>query len=557
MKYLPMSGGNALKCINFKKIMKMKYLVNLLLIISVGVAINSCTKTYKYYPGGEPNDIGAILDVRPLYKDHDIVLSKDNLYGASKLAAVVISDHTEKNIPAGLLVVQDSRRLGLVRGISIELGDAAAKYHTGDSILIDITGGLLTRKNGILLIAGLTESNITVKGKGVVAINAITVAQLKAKPENYESTLCLFNKSSLNPAPQPGETISGIKKINDGFGDLEMYTDPAVSYAQKVPYALGAYVGIPFGTPEGGIQFRTRNGDDLVNMGSSAQDLLITGIQSDPKGGDGGHEYVQMLATKDIDFTVTPYSIVFCGNAGTASSATPLDAGWATGGQRTIKWDITTGSVQKGQFFYFIFQGRKINGSAGTHSFPTGPNFIQKTFTTSGTNPNKGDGGLVRASAFSTSGPWANSGNTCGVAIFKGITVTETTVPEDVLFIATGGTTTVYDPAKTPILGYRICNNDWYSMYSVSIDPVSLKPVVVPYLHYRSNGNAASMPYPVNDKYPTAPADAGLFSMMGGIYNITLGRWTTARKQTVVELVQSTATIDTLELHSAVTKLVE
>lgn len=94
-------------------------------------------------------------------------------------------------------------------------------------------------------------------------------------------------------------------------------------------------------------------------------------------------------------------------------------------------------------------------------------------------------------------------------------------------------------------------------MYSVSIDPVSLKPVVVPYLHYRSNGNAASMPYPVNDKYPTAPADAGLFSMMGGIYNITLGRWTTARKQTVVELVQSTATIDTLELHSAVTKLVE
>jgi hypothetical protein len=545
----------ALSVSTIKKIRKMKYLVNLLLIISVGVAINSCTKTYKYYPGGEPNDIGAILDVRPLYKDQDIVLSKETLYGASKLAAIVISDHTEKNLPAGLLVVQDSRRLGLVRGISIELGDAAAKYHTGDSVLIDITGGLLTRKNGILMILGLTESDITSRGKGVVAINAITVAQIKAKPENYESTLCLFNKSSLNPAPQPGEVISGSKKINDGFGDLEIYTDPAVSYAQRTPFALGAYVGIPFGTPEGGIQFRTRSGDDLVNMGSSSQDLLITGIQGDPKGGDGGQEYVQMMATKDIDFTVTPYSIVFCGNAGTASSATPLDAGWATGGQRTVKWNITTGSVQKGKFFYFHFQGKKINGSLGTYSLPTGPNFIQKTYATSGTNA--GDGGLVRASSFGTSGPFPNNGNTCGVAIFKGTTVTETSVPVDVLFIATGGTTTIYDPAKTPILGYRICNNDWYSMYSVSIDPVSYKPVVVPYLHYRSNGNTTSMPYAITDKYPVAPTDAGLYNMMGGVYNITLGRWTTARKQVVVELIQSTATIDTLELHSAVTKLVE
>lgn len=94
-------------------------------------------------------------------------------------------------------------------------------------------------------------------------------------------------------------------------------------------------------------------------------------------------------------------------------------------------------------------------------------------------------------------------------------------------------------------------------MYSVSIDPDTYKPVIVPYLHYRSNGNTASMPYPVNEAHPTAATDAGLFNMMGGVYNITLGRWTTARKQVVVELFQATATIDTLELHESVTKLVE
>jgi hypothetical protein len=495
------------------------------------------------------------LDVRPLYKGQDLKLTKELLYGATKLVGVVVSDHREKNLPEGLLVVQDNRRLQTLRGISMDLGAAAANYHPGDSIRVTITGGTLTRKNGILTITGLTEANVTVLGKGMVAINAITTAQLNENPDYYESTLCLINKSGFIPAPQPGDIISGSKVINDGFGDLTLYTDPATSYAKNAPYGFAAYVGIPFKITDGKVQYRTRNVDDIINMGSSSQELLITGFQSDPKGGDGGYEYVQMLATKDIDFSATPYSIIFNNNAGTASSATPLDAGWATGGQRTIKWDITSGSVQKGKFFYFGFQGKKINGSAGTYSFPALTNWYQKTYATSGTN--LGDGGLVHPSSFSTSGPFANSGNACGVALFKGKTVTETSVPEDVLFVATGGANAIYDPAKTPILGYRICNNDWYSMYSVSIDPVSYKPVVVPYLYYRSPGNTTNMPYPVNEKYPTAATDAGLFNMMGGVYNITLGRWTSARKQVVVELVQTTATIDSLEKHPSVTKLVE
>jgi len=539
--------------------MKMKSSLYLLLLVSIAVAVNSCTKTYKYYPGGEPNAIVSILDIRPLYKGEDVMLTKDNLYGGYKLAGVVVSDHTEKNLPEGLLVVQDNRRLSTLKGISIDLGAAAANYHPGDSVVIEIAGGMLTRKNGILTITGLTSSNVALVGKGVVAINAITVAQLQANPNNYESSLCLINKASFNPSLKSGETIGGTKPINDGFGDLVLYTDPGTSYAQNASYTLAAYVGIPFGTADGPVQLRTRNVYDIVNMGSSAQELLITGFQSDPKGGDGGYEYVQMMATKDIDFTVTPYSIVFNANAGTNSSATPLDAGWATGGQRTIKWNITSGSVQKGKFFYFGFQGKKINGSLGTYFFPASTNYYQKTFTTSGTNPNKGDGGLVRASAFSTSGPWANSGNTCGVALFKGTTVAETSVPEDVLFVATGGGAAIYDVTKTPILGYRICNNDWYSMYSVSIDPATYKPTITPYLYYRSNGNTTSAAYPFNDAHPSGPnaSDAGLYSMMGGVYNITLGRWTTARKQVIVELFQATATIDTLELHPSVTKLVE
>jgi hypothetical protein len=545
--------------------MKMKYLVNLFLIINIAVAISGCNKVEYNYPGGTPSDIISILDVRQLYKEEDLVLTKGNMFGASKLAAVVISDHTEKNLPEGLLVVQDVRRLQMLRGISVEIGAGAAKYHSGDSVLIDIAGSTLTRKNGILTITGVTDANVTAAGKGSVAITAVTVAELKAHPDLYESSLCLVNKSSFNPAPKAGEVIGGAKVINDGFGDLALYTNPGASYANNTPFGLGAYVGIPFRTADGSVDYRTRNGDDIINMGSSAQDLLLTGIQSDPKGGDGGYEYVQMLATTDIDFTTTPYSILFCNNAGNNNTATPLAAGWATGGWRTIKWNITTGRAHKGKFFYFVFQGKKINGSAGTFTFPPGTDSCQKNYLTSGNStisgtkdyPNLGDGGLVRPSEFNISGPWANSGNTSGVAIFKGTTVTETSVPEDVLFVATGGNTDVYNPGKNPILGYRITNNDWYSMYSVSIDAATYKPVIVPYLYYRSPGNATSMPYPVNAAHPTAQSDAGCFNMMGGIYNITLGRWTTARKQVVVELFQATASIDTLERHPAVTKLVE
>ena len=537
---------------------RMKYLLNLFLITTLAAAIGGCNKeTYENYPGGVPSDIISILDVRPIYKGTDVVLTKELLYGATKLGAVVVSEHKAGNLPEGLLVVQDGRRANLLRGISIELGAAAAKFHPGDSLTIDVTGSTITRKNGILTLTGVAESKITVAGKGTVAINALTVSQMQVNPDSYESTLCIFNKSSFNPTPKEGDVISGTKTLNDGFGDLTLYTKPGISYANNAPYGLAAYVGILFGTPDGKVEFRTREADDIIDMGSSAQDLLISGFQSDPKGGDGGYEYVQMIATKDINFATTPYSIVFCNNAGTASSATSLTAGWATGGQRTIKWNITSGSVQKGKFFYFGFQGKKINGSGGAFSFPATANWYQKTYNSATGATNAGDGGLVFTSNFSNSGPWANSGNACGVAIFKGTTITEASTPEDVLFVASGGGAAIYDISKTPVLGYRICNNDWYSMYSVVIDTVTYKPVVTPYLHYRAPGNTTFMPYPVNAKYPTAATDAGLFNMMGGVYNITLGKWTTARKQVIVELVQATATIDTLELHSAVTKLVE
>ncbi|HVK47630.1 MAG TPA: DUF5689 domain-containing protein, partial [Pseudobacter sp.] len=198
----------------------MKRLFYIFSMAGIIAAVGSCNKeTYENYPGGEPYEVVSILDVRPLYKGTDVTLTKDKLYGGTKLGAVVISDHTAGNLPKGLLIVQDSRRLSTLRGIAIELA-SAGNYKPGDSVVVEISNGTLTRKNGILTITGLTDGNIRAAGKGVVNITAVTTAQLKAKPDDYESSLCLLNKSSFNPAPQPGDVISGSKKINDGFGDL-------------------------------------------------------------------------------------------------------------------------------------------------------------------------------------------------------------------------------------------------------------------------------------------------------------------------------------------------
>src|SRR5690606_15305989 len=106
---------------------QMKNILNLFFLICIAAVLNGCTKgQYGNYPGGVPFDVVAILDVRPIYKGTDVTLTADNMYGGKKLRAVVISDHTAGNLPAGLLIVQDKLRLSTLRGISIDLGSAAA-----------------------------------------------------------------------------------------------------------------------------------------------------------------------------------------------------------------------------------------------------------------------------------------------------------------------------------------------------------------------------------------------------------------------------------------------
>ncbi|HTI94662.1 MAG TPA: DUF5689 domain-containing protein, partial [Puia sp.] len=118
------------------------------------------------YPGSTISPYVAIFDVRALYKGSDVTLTTAKLGGSSLITGVVVSDHSGGNLPAGLLVLQDGRRLGELRGISVPLGADAAKYVPGDSVIIKVDGAVLKRVNGILEITNVPATAVTKVSSG-------------------------------------------------------------------------------------------------------------------------------------------------------------------------------------------------------------------------------------------------------------------------------------------------------------------------------------------------------------------------------------------------------
>jgi len=493
-----------------KKIFYPLFFFSLLFIVS-------CNKDGNY-PGGTISPYISIYDVRDLYKGDDVTLTKENMFGSAKITGVVVSDHSGKNLPAGLLVLQDRRRLSELRGISVNIGADAANYVPGDSVIVNVEGATLKRVDGILQISGATGSAVTkVSSNNPNPVNRVPSSAVLANPDKYESTLIVIVKAGFNPSAAPGDVLAGDKKINDGFGDLNLHTETTATFANNPAPFLANFYGIVFSkqaadkslTPN----LRMRTTDDLVVLSSTINvtPIIITGFISDVAGADGNYEYIQLMATRDIDFSVTPFSVVVTNNAN-ASVPTGFPAnGWATGSMRTYKMNLSSGTASKGTFFYVGGTGKLINGASSTNI--SSLNWIRSfNYTTT-----DGDGFGTK-----TGGLFANSGNASGLAVFTGTTVTAASIPIDVLFVSTGGSLYTATPTAQ---GYRIGNTDWYDVKN----PITLEDQ--PF--YRAGSNTLNMSY--------TTADLGYFYKLGGEYNIALGRWMKARTQTNVLLTKTSA----------------
>lgn len=465
------------------------------------------------FPGAEVSPYISMFDLRPLYKGQDVTLTTNKMFGSNEITGVVVSEHSGKNLPAGLLVLQDHRRLSKIRGISIALGADAANYHPGDSLIINVEGGVLTRIDGILEITNISNSSITKVSSGnPIPLNKVTIAQILENPDDYESTLSVIVKGGFDPLPSPTDVLSGKKVLNDGFGNITLNTNPASLFANNPAPILANFYGIVFNTMGANSElipeFYLRTSEDVAVLSSvvSIPPAIITGFMSDAKGGDGNYEYVQLMATKNIDFSVTPFAIVVSNNAN-ASTPTGYPAkGWASGDKRTYKINLTSGSAAKGTFFYVGGKYQLINGSSSTSI--SASNWI-KNYDYVAKN---GEGFGTK-----TSGLMANSGNAFGIALFADSSVTVNSTPVDVIYISTGGSLYTAGP---PAMGYRIANTDFYDIKN----PITLEDQ--PF--YRQGTNTLSFKYNASDQ--------GYFNMLGGVYDTKLGRWIQARDQNNVLL---------------------
>ncbi len=171
----------------------------------------------------------------------------------------------------------------------------------------------------------------------------------------------------------------------------------------------------------------------------NGQALLISEVYVNPSGTDSCKEFVELVATKDIDFSKTPYSVIVCNN-GTATIR-----GWKEGKAITYAFEINTGNIKMGEVAYVGGSCMKINGTKlrTINNMTTG-----------------GDGGIGQSNA---SGVFGNGGSSAdGLAIFDMAlsSIDSTTVPIDALFYGTalGGAI-----VSSGTAGYQLPSNDLYS----------------------------------------------------------------------------------------------
>ncbi|WP_114793335.1 DUF5689 domain-containing protein [Niabella yanshanensis] len=487
----------------------MKKALSYCILFFAAVLIAGCKKDgYGNYPGGTVNPLISVYDLKSIFKESPVKLSQSTMFGSSKITGIVISDHSENNLPEGLLILQNAGRLNQNRGIAINIGAAAAGYVPGDSVVVTIEGGTMERVDGILQITGLASTTVEKKGSGKNIYTPVVgdVTAIAQNPDVYENTLVAITNSEFNPPATTGETFAGDKSIDNGSGSFSVHTENDAAFASKTLPFLASYIGVVL-RQQDVFKLWPRKGSDIIVLSDKPPviaPVVITGFLNNAIGGDANYEYIQLMATKDIDFSVTNMSVVTCNNAG--STGAPV-MGWAIGGVRSYKFNLTSGTVTKGSYFY-VGGNKVINGAAST-DISVGNWIVSRTYSTV-----EGDGfGRTITNLL------ANSGNPAGIAVFNTIDVDSSTVPVDVIFFGGTSTSNTFAPGDPPA-GYKITNTEYYEAQNTAVPTLDAQPL------FLMGTNTFMFPL-INDE---------AFRKLGGVYNIRSGKWQTKRTMTNLEL---------------------
>lgn len=235
-------------------------------------------------------------------------------------------------------------------------------------------------------------------------------------------------------------------------------------------------------------------------LATSAQaSIVVSGWLTNVNGDDSPYEYAQFVATQNIDFAATPYTIVWndVGVAGSTGTASFSD-GWAGGSLLSYAFQLNSGTVSRGEVFYIGGSAQLLAGS-GSASFAS-----QRWLRTINTTLSGGDG----LGSADPTGVFGNGGlNADGIAVFSGLAsaITPTTVPLDSVFFGNAVGTAL--PANG---GFKAANND----------------------HYTSTGVFGD----AGNSFLFGDLAQNEFERLSGTYNWSTQQWETARTGSVVAL---------------------
>jgi len=269
----------------------MKKIYQLLAVICSLFAFAACEDNIYEDQQGVLSPVIAIQDIRKLYKGEDVTLTRQNMNEAYQIRGTVISDYANGNVTPGIVVIQGLKK-GTVKGITLNMGDAAANYAFGDSLFINnIENAVLTKVNGTMQIKGISPENI-VKVATNRTVNPISVTTylLDSLPDNYEATLVRVYSGAIKPNPVATEIYSGDKPLTDGTATIALHTEATASFGTAKLPASATITGIamPYAASSDQVpvtRLWPRNINDITDIGGPLYEGFPESFEGQVKGG--------------------------------------------------------------------------------------------------------------------------------------------------------------------------------------------------------------------------------------------------------------------------------
>ncbi len=181
-----------------------------------------------------------------------------------KIKGTVISDISTSHLTGRNVVIQDSSGGILVRFSSNNT------FSLGDVIEVNVSGLELSEFNSLLQVNNVPNTSATFVGTGTVTPAVVTIAQILADFENFESTLVTVQNATITgtgttyypgPLPTPANTLT------DASGSITLFTSSFASFGSTTfptgSVSVTAIVQQYSGSTPPGYQLGIRNLSDV------------------------------------------------------------------------------------------------------------------------------------------------------------------------------------------------------------------------------------------------------------------------------------------------------